>query len=140
MEKEFIPYEEALTMKELGFDDDCLGYYVGKDREIFLSNEHVPLPIKPSMTSKVMFRAPLYQQAFKWFKTNYNLFFSTNFMGYESYYVAFHLDTEDYRHENMMLKNACYSEIVDIHNYDNINLEIVRELIRLVKSGQLIKN
>ena len=29
MNKEFIPYEEALKLKDLGFDKCCLGYYVG---------------------------------------------------------------------------------------------------------------
>lgn len=28
MQKEFIPYEQALALKELGFDKPCFGYYV----------------------------------------------------------------------------------------------------------------
>ncbi len=28
MNKEFIPYEQALALKELGFDEPCFGYYV----------------------------------------------------------------------------------------------------------------
>jgi hypothetical protein len=27
MNKEFIPYEQALALKELGFDEPCLGFY-----------------------------------------------------------------------------------------------------------------
>ena len=27
MNKEFIPYEQALVLKELGFDEPCFGYY-----------------------------------------------------------------------------------------------------------------
>ena len=27
MEKEFVPYELALRMKALGFDEPCFGYY-----------------------------------------------------------------------------------------------------------------
>ena len=27
MNKEFIPYEQALELKELGFNEVCLGYY-----------------------------------------------------------------------------------------------------------------
>ena len=27
MKKEFIPYEEALALKKLGFDEKCYGYY-----------------------------------------------------------------------------------------------------------------
>jgi hypothetical protein len=28
MEKEFIPYKQALALKELGFDEPCLGWYL----------------------------------------------------------------------------------------------------------------
>jgi hypothetical protein len=27
MEKEFTPHQEALELKELGFDEPCFGYY-----------------------------------------------------------------------------------------------------------------
>ena len=30
MEKEFIPYEQALALKELGFDEPCLVYITQK--------------------------------------------------------------------------------------------------------------
>ncbi len=27
MTKEFIPYQEALELKSIGFDEECFGYY-----------------------------------------------------------------------------------------------------------------
>ena len=33
MNKEFIPYEQALELKELGFDEPCLGCY--DDKAVF---------------------------------------------------------------------------------------------------------
>ena len=33
MEKNFIPYEQALSLKELGFSEPCLGFF---DKELFL--------------------------------------------------------------------------------------------------------
>ena len=27
MNKEFIPYDQALELKELGFEEECLGYW-----------------------------------------------------------------------------------------------------------------
>ena len=41
MEKEFIPYELALRMKELGFDEVCLAYYDGWNGEshLIITNE-----------------------------------------------------------------------------------------------------
>jgi hypothetical protein len=68
MKKEFVKYEQALALKEIGFDEPCLGYYFGKDEEVYLSNEDVKPPFTPSLDSKIMFRAPLIQQAFRWFR------------------------------------------------------------------------
>jgi hypothetical protein len=28
IEQEFVPYEEAFALKELGFNEPCLGYYL----------------------------------------------------------------------------------------------------------------
>ena len=39
MNKEFIPYEQALELKELGFDEECFGYYLLNT--LFISNDIV---------------------------------------------------------------------------------------------------
>ena len=61
MIKEFVPYEQALALKELGFDEPCLGYY---ENGVFIfwydSIQDNELILNCS--------APLYQQAFKWFR------------------------------------------------------------------------
>ena len=28
IEKEFVPYEESLALKELGFNEPCFGYFI----------------------------------------------------------------------------------------------------------------
>jgi hypothetical protein len=67
MEKEFIPYEQALELKELGFDEQCLAYYLAD--ALFTSND-----IVYNSTDIPIIKAPLYQQAFRWFREKYNLF------------------------------------------------------------------
>ena len=67
MEKEFIPYEQALALKELGFDEPCFSvYYNGEYHEHGIQNEF--------LHEKNECSAPLYQQAFRWFRKEYNLF------------------------------------------------------------------
>ena len=61
MEKEFVPYELAVKLKELGFDDPCSGWYT-PDKSL----------IKEYVT-KMHLKAPLYQQAFRWFREKYYL-------------------------------------------------------------------
>ena len=66
MTKEFIPYEEALALKELGFDEPCFGYYT--DRKLFTFQDENG---EAWLHSDI--QAPLYQQAFRWFREKYNL-------------------------------------------------------------------
>lgn len=68
MKKEFIPYELALKLRDLGFKEECFGYYVGKDKTVFLL-DNVVTKTDFNLTSKITFRAPLWQQAFKWIMT-----------------------------------------------------------------------
>ena len=72
MNKEFIPYEQALELKELGFDESCLAFYDGKGTEQIYFNSHRNgsgdyEPFK-KMERITWFGAPLYQQAFRWFR------------------------------------------------------------------------
>jgi hypothetical protein len=67
MDKNFTPYEESLALKELGFDEPCftwywddIGLYKGLEYGNHNKREHVV-------------SAPLYQQAFRWFRENNKL-------------------------------------------------------------------
>jgi hypothetical protein len=66
MQVEFIPYEQALELKELGFDKACFGLYAPPCKTVFL--HHYGL-----LSAKEQILAPLYQQAFKWFRDKYNI-------------------------------------------------------------------
>jgi len=70
MNKEFCDYKTALALKELGFDEPCLWFYAnnGNDGFVnFLSNENGVVNKNNIVT------APLYQQAFRWFREKYDL-------------------------------------------------------------------
>jgi len=50
LEKEFIPYEQALELKELGFDKPCLGYFDKEDEnslkcDVVYDNKNLSAPI-----------------------------------------------------------------------------------------------
>jgi len=62
----FLSYEESLEFKKLGFDWPTLGYYTGKDKEIYLGNEDLLPPFNPRIDSNVMFRAPTFDQIVMW--------------------------------------------------------------------------
>jgi hypothetical protein len=83
MEKEFVPYDIALAMKELGYVDYSLAaYYVFKDETIVFDSDddrHQILTDNPDECLEEV-QAPLYQQAFRWFREECDLYGS---VGYE---------------------------------------------------------
>ena len=63
MKNEFVPYEQALALKELGFDEECLGVWDNQTKELFL-NDTREISVKEIPTIFIL--APLYQQAFSY--------------------------------------------------------------------------
>ena len=65
MTKEFIPYQQALALKELGFDEKCFDFYYKHPFEgIVLAD--LECPDDGSIIH--LCEAPLYQQAFRFFR------------------------------------------------------------------------
>ncbi len=66
MEKEFVPYELALELKELGFDEECFAFY--NTTQMLIVSEFL---WKNSFSKDSSIVAPLLQQAFRWFREKY---------------------------------------------------------------------
>ena len=61
MNKEFVPYELALKLKQLGFDEPCFGSYID-GKLTSLLDCILWGDVKGDLPS------PLFQQAFRWFR------------------------------------------------------------------------
>jgi hypothetical protein len=72
MNKEFVPYEQALELKELGFDEPCIACY-DKLNMLATYSENLFEP-KNYNTSGYCVSSPLYQQAFRFFREKYKLY------------------------------------------------------------------
>ena len=73
MDKEFVKYETALALKELGFDEPCLTYY-NYDKRIERSDDWAYGCTLIDKRDRNQCLAPLYQQAFRWFREKYGLY------------------------------------------------------------------
>jgi hypothetical protein len=69
MNKEFVPYEQALELKELGFKEECAAHYLDVDDLELKWKIYRNL----SINTNNCLQAPLYQQAFRWFREKYNI-------------------------------------------------------------------
>ncbi len=71
MKKLFVPYEIALALKELGFDETCFGYY-GIENELKIE---VSSNLDTNLARRNFYTAPTFSQAFKFFREKYNMKF-----------------------------------------------------------------
>ena len=74
MKNEFVKYEQALELKELGFDEPCLAFYSPKEELHPVFQEPSKGPYFNNGSFIETLRAPLYQQTFRWFREKYGLF------------------------------------------------------------------
>jgi hypothetical protein len=117
MNKEFIPYEQALDFKELGFDESCFAIY---DKKILKSLGAMQ---RKNSTYPDIITAPLYQQAFRWFREKYNIFpYTYTGNGNLFHYCMFIKDRDNQYHSNdLYLSN------------EEAELECLKKLIEIVK-------
>lgn len=133
MNKEFIPYEEALALKELGFKDHCICAY--NDSKILLA--HYPQKcfygyntsdcIGLDGLNEYEILAPLYQQAFRWFREKYKIRINTQ---NEEHFTAFKRVTP-----KMEVLSYSRKEVDGDNHYEVAELACLRKLIKIVKKG-----
>ena len=118
--KEFIPYEEALALKELGFNEkECLGFW-SKIHGLFITKTTGELNENAGEC-----KAPLYQQAFRWFRDDHDLQ-ASNIMFSNGKY-----DTGITRYKGTQSVWG-YGPIYD--TYEEAELECLKKLIEIVKN------
>jgi hypothetical protein len=70
MEKEFVSYEIAVSLKELGFDEECFSFFEDVD---VLYNSEGTYKYNDNVWEESEVIAPLKQQVFRWFREKYDL-------------------------------------------------------------------
>jgi len=74
MKKDFIPYEQALALKELGFDEPCFGgYYSNQDNVNLWFFKEAKNSDRDERVREGFATAPTYSQAFRWFREKHNI-------------------------------------------------------------------
>jgi predicted 3-demethylubiquinone-9 3-methyltransferase (glyoxalase superfamily) len=118
MNKEFIPYEQALELKELGFDEGCLAIYnINEELETgYYQNKYV-------------IAAPLYQQAFRWFREKYGLAYQ-----FQYYHVTkWTFQILEFT-EIKITPNTLVSETSKVLTYEEAELACLKKLIEIVNN------
>lgn len=120
MEKEFIPYEQALDLEELGFDEPCFAIYCFKELRIGIFSN------LSSAYNTIL--APLYQQAFRWFREKHKLYHTINMFG--------DWDKPQYSYlvSGRTMNNPAHMwHFEDKDSYEEAELACLKKLIEIVK-------
>jgi len=157
MTNEFIPYEQALELKELGFDELCIYAWCNKGgwnkykmikepiTQIlktdgnpfggFFSGKNWNKEIIPNTKNSIKCSAPLYQQAFRWFREKYNLRgfigFRPNVKQFDCHVYDVSLSGKEYVKQRTMKE---FNKDPKVGTYEEAELECLKQLINIVKN------
>ncbi len=124
MTREFVPYELAVKLKQLGFDEPCLASWIEKDSrdggginlEIW-NDENTHYVVKSSTN------VPLFQQAFRWFREQrFLIHFSSHDHNIHDFYIK-------WSPEKSILSDA-------YDTYEESELACLEKLIEIAESKQ----
>ena len=129
MKNEFIPYEQALELKNLGFDEYCYAKY---NRKEFQHNSlGGGINYNDISYGNNLISAPLYQQAFRWFREKYNLFSVIDVDQTMEPLFCYSLSKYkgNFQWDNIL---PTYSELY--YTYEEAELACLKKLIEIVKN------
>ena len=126
MEKELVPYELAAKLKAIGFNEPCMFVHDTwgntknwtEDGEGEHRNSHI--------NASIYYSAPLFQQAFRWFREKYNLICRVDVTSY-----GCPLNEQEFYCE-ITSKNGTASYKI-FNTYEEAELDCLSKLIELVK-------
>lgn len=129
--KDFIQYNEALALKELGFDEECFAKYYQQDGNTpFIQIGESEIEEAESAGDDVTFEcdAPLYQQAFKWFRDVHKIHGLIEVNWEKGKGVDFYICT--------LVSDEHYSDgdLNLFKTYEEAELACLRKLIEIVKT------
>jgi hypothetical protein len=130
MKEEFVTYDQALALKELGFDEPCLAFFQVENFEnkpcgVDDKDEYIRTGFatcKNSEIPKHYTSSPLKQQVFRWFRNTFQI---------QSLIQDYLLDTYMYT-----VDDGLYSDIsvVGIETYEKAEQACIDEIIKIIKN------
>ena len=125
MEKEFVPYRESLELKELGFDEISLFCYTtAYEGNPLLHCPHLLLNSQLEGFENEPISAPLWQQAFRFFREKYGL----------HYIICKNIQMDGYGYrEVILIPYMEENENTIFKTYEEAEVECLVKLIEIAK-------
>ena len=146
MEKEFIPYEQALALKDLGFNEPCFGATFTYNSKI---NDYITFcgqsnysgyknsegeEVRKLLKDEYYISRPTFSQAFRWFREKYNLRgfigFRPNVKQFDCHVYDMSLSGKEYTEQRTMEE---FNKDPKVGTHEEAELECLKKLIQIVK-------
>jgi len=136
LQVQFIPYEQAVELKKLGFNEECFGNYSKLNGDFIIYTSFFgPTKNINTDTPEHLITAPLWQQAFDWFRCEKEIDISID---------VYYSEKDSYKHggylyliyefKNLVLKSA--NKEGECASYEEARLECLKKLIEIVKESK----
>jgi hypothetical protein len=129
IESNFVPYQIALDMKSIGFNEPCFGFYNNAENVPYLKQD---LSDELKLIYKGDFDAPTFSQAFRFFREKYKLkadvTHTTSNGGYTYTIWKWNFDNNVGKWERIGVINSWLT-------YEEAELECLKKLIELCKKN-----
>jgi hypothetical protein len=138
MEKDFAPHQEALELKQLGFDEAISTYYSFPDNELsYVMDGHSKVSVRRNSQFGHAVSAPTYSQAFRFFREKYKLQPSVNSFRFEEYSFNIMGNRNEilYPIQHKLLNDGKKNPW-EFDTYEEAELACLRKLIEIVKQNQ----
>jgi hypothetical protein len=142
LEKEFVPYELALRLKELDFNEPCFAFFNGKYHDWLIDdNNGLETPtINPNKDVGKCVKRPTFSQAFRWVREKYKLSHSIELVDNSRHYyydfTIYDSKNRDYNDEDCF--DSCKRIYDDrkFSNYEEAELTCLEKLIEILEQKQ----
>lgn len=125
-DKEFVPYQPSLDMKEIGFDEPCFGRY-NPDNDLIVSHTET---YNTDFRKTLFTQAPTFSQAFRWFRDKRGLVSWISFrIDLKKKYLWYITDVKD-----IAIRGGDYVFDILIESYEESELACLKKLIGISKN------
>ena len=136
MKDQFVTYNQALALKELGFDEPCFGAFDTHQLNTWLLNI-LPYQVRQYKYGNNACIAPLKSQIFKWFRDKHKLYAEIDLDSYQEPY-SLKVTIKKMDPTNTYVEEEFYpyaNGIGDIDNdkYEEAESECIDKLISILK-------
>lgn len=135
--KDFIPYDRALRLKAIGFDEPCLAFYNGEHLDLGVWDWEYPAGEKRRNIGQCP-SAPTFSAAFRWFREKHELYSWVQLHnGYidDSFYKKLPITWTIMEHES---GKQYYERDIDhnylYHTHEEAELACLDKLLEIVES------